>query len=428
MPRYDSLQHPFVASTAWDPGLPATTIARDVHMSRSNSNSYLVASDAGDVVVNTGTAYQGARHRERYEQLLGRPLRVAKIVLTQSHPDHVGGWAAFDEPDTETIAQRMFPEGRRDRHRLPEFLFPRTTKLMGRKIGFDDPVRRHAYRDTPEPTVTTLFDETHRFVVGDRAFVLFSSPGGETLDGVVVWLPEERIVFTGNLTGPVWGQLPNLSTIRGDRLRSARSYVRCVDHVVSLDPELLVTGHDEPIQGAGTIRRELTRLRDATQYIHDRTVEGMNAGKDLWTLMREVALPPELAVGEGRGRTRWCVRALWEEYVGWFRFESPTELYGVPARAVWPELAALAGGPDVLAARAQAHVDAGRPIEALHLIEIALAAAPDSVAARRVQLAALELLVERGKGECYDELAYLESEIADATAAVDGRSVADAMA
>ena len=43
-------------------------------MSRSNSNSYLVASGDGDLVINTGTLFQGERHRERYEKLLARPL------------------------------------------------------------------------------------------------------------------------------------------------------------------------------------------------------------------------------------------------------------------------------------------------------------------------------------------------------------------
>ena len=43
------------------------------------------------MVVNTGTAYQGGRHRERFEQALGRPLDVRAIVFTQSHQRGAGG-------------------------------------------------------------------------------------------------------------------------------------------------------------------------------------------------------------------------------------------------------------------------------------------------------------------------------------------------
>ena len=56
----------------------------------------------------------------------------------------------------------------------------------------------------------------------------------------------------------------------------------------------------------------------------------MNAGTDLWTLMGQVTLPPELDIPQGHGKVPWIVRAIWEEHVGWFRYESTTELYDVP--------------------------------------------------------------------------------------------------
>ncbi len=61
----------------------------------------------------------------------------------------------------------------------------------------------------------------------------------------------------------------------------------------------------------------------------------------------------------------WIVRAIREEHAGWFRFESTTELYIVPPLAIWPELVELAGGTAPLVQRAQAHLDAGQPLEAL---------------------------------------------------------------
>jgi alkyl sulfatase BDS1-like metallo-beta-lactamase superfamily hydrolase len=236
-------------------------------------------------------------------------------------------------------------------------------------------------------------------------------PGGETLDGLLVWLPASRTVFTGNLMGALFPQVPHLSTIRGDRLRSALEYIRCVDRVLALEPDLLITGHDRPIEGAERIQTELTRLRDGVQYVHDATVEGMNAGKDLWTLMAEIELPPELRVGPNRGPTAWNVRAVWEEYVGWFRFESTTELYPVPPHAVFSELAELAGGPEPLAARAAAHVAAGRPLEALHLTDIALAADPEHRPSLEAALRAHEVLLDRTQGWNFDEVRWLESEI-----------------
>ena len=48
----------------------------------------------------------------------------------------------------------------------------------------------------------------------------------------------------------------------------------------------------------------------------------------------------------------WCVRAVWEDYAGWARLESTTELYHVPTRSISADLVELSGGPEPLAKRA----------------------------------------------------------------------------
>jgi alkyl sulfatase BDS1-like metallo-beta-lactamase superfamily hydrolase len=139
----------------------------------------------------------------------------------------------------------------------------------------------------------------------------------------------------------------------------------------------------------------------------------------MWELMQTIQLPPELEPMPGRGPVWWYVRAIWEEHAGWFRHELTTELYQVPPTAIWPELVELAGGADALADRAAAHAAAGRPVEALHLVEIALAADSSHRATREVQRAALEQLLERTGGKTYDEIAWLEGELEHANVALE---------
>jgi len=62
----------------------------------------------------------------------------------------------------------------------------------------------------------------------------------------------------------------------------------------------------------------------------------MNAGDDLWTLMQQIRLPPHLVLPEVHGKVPWIVRAIWEEHVGWFRYESTTELYDIRLRRSGP--------------------------------------------------------------------------------------------
>ncbi len=142
-----------------------------------------------------------------------------------------------------------------------------------------------------------------------------------------------------------------------------------MERVRDLHPELLVTGHFAPVAGAERINAELTRLRNAIQYIHDQTVAGMNAGKDVRTLMREITLPAEYEVGQGYGKVAWDVRAVWENYSGWFHHESTTELYPVGFDAVAADVVELAGA-DALLDRARAHLAADRALHAIHLAQL----------------------------------------------------------
>jgi alkyl sulfatase BDS1-like metallo-beta-lactamase superfamily hydrolase len=138
----------------------------------------------------------------------------------------------------------------------------------------------------------------------------------------------------------------------------------------------------------------------------------MNAGVDLRTLMREVKPPPELTLTEEYGKVSWNVRAIWHEYTGWFDPDrGTTELYGVPPASVAPALAELAGGADRLAETARQFVTNGKPLEALHVLDIALAAAPSSELARAVKREALEVLLEQTGGKNLWERMWIASEI-----------------
>jgi glyoxylase-like metal-dependent hydrolase (beta-lactamase superfamily II) len=412
---YDTdLDHPLADVTAWLPSHPAERVSDFIWRSRGNSNAHLVASGDGDVVINAGTPYQGPRHRERFEQAVGRPLRVEKVIFTQSHPDHLGGWQAFNDAGVERIAHERVFATIEERSRVARYLSSRRTAAMFERRTLDgEPVTGAApdWRPGQLPDIHALVHDGYAFAAGGRRFEVFPAPGGETLDGLVVWLPAEKAVFTGNLTFAVPGGLPHLTTIRGDRMRSVLAFLESLERVIALAPELWCNGHGPHIAGAGAVRAALTKVRDATRYLHDETVNGMNEGKDLFTLMREIRLPADLAPAHSRGPARWCVRAIWEEYVGWFRCESVTELYGVPPKSVWRELTELAGGPGVLADRAAAHLARGEPEQALHLTDMLLSVEPGHRRGRDLEIAALEALQARSRRVDWDDARFLELEL-----------------
>jgi len=383
-----------------------------VHLSEGLSNAYLVVTREGRVVINTGMGFEAPVHRRNFDAVDRGPVRY--VLLTQGHVDHVGGVDLFVEKGTEVVAQAGNRAQQADDARIAAFRARRSAFAFAEAIARardrsrespDDPVTRQS---KPEPTIS--FDDEYAFELGDLRFELLATPGGETTDSMVVWLPQHGICFAGNLFSALFGHFPNLVTVRGDRYREALDFVESLDRVADLEPELLLVGHHGPVEGRERIRSELARLRGAVEYVHDETVRGMNAGADVYTLMREIRLPPELEVGEGYGKVSWSLRAIWETYAGWFHHRSTTELYPIPAASVYPDLAELAGGADAVAERSRRKIEAGAPVEAIHLAEVALAAEPDHPGALAASLAAHErLAAESGN---FWETSWLRSQIA----------------
>lgn len=386
----------------------AVDVGDGIFMSRNIANSYLVTTPDGDVLINTGTDFEATRIKARFDRVSSSPLRV--ITFTQGHPDHVGGWSHFHRPGVETIAQANHADVREYWRNLHPFYARRIMRLWGAFVGVD----ATSMTLPPEPVLTSTFIDSHAFELGGREFELYSTPGGESTDALVVWLPQHRTAIIGNLAGPFFGHVPNLYTLRGDKIRSAMAFIHSVDRVIALGPETLINGHDV-FRGADEIRHTMITVRDATAYLRDRTIEGMNAGTDLWTLMREITLPTNLALPQVHGKVPWIVRAIWEEHAGWFRYESTTELYDVPPSAVWPDIVDLAGGSVALTERARTHAEQGRALHALHLTDIVLAHEPGDPAASRVKQAALEQLVTASGWENFSETQWLEQELHSVT-------------
>ena len=235
-------------------------------------------------------------------------------------------------------------------------------------------------------------------------FEVLPTPGAEGADNLCLWLPDQKILFSGDFFGPIFPQFPNVFTMRGEKIRKPVEYIRSLEQIIALEPEVVVPSHKDPVRGREAILSDLRRMRDAVRHVHDSVVAGMNAGKTVYELMDEIELPPHLELSQAHGRVSWAVKSIWEYYATWFHFDSTTELYPVPDRALYPEIAEIAG-KEPLVARARAHLEADRPVHALHLLKIVVEADPSHRGAQQARQEALQVLHDRaeaGLGNSYE--------------------------
>jgi len=360
------------------------------------SNTFLVTTSAGNVVIDTSVAAAAPAHKRALSAKSTAPVKA--IVLTHAHGDHTGGVRIWREAGTEIIAQREHAAFARYQRTLAGFFGRRNAA----QFGFEATPAAAAAAVAFDPTRT--FDERDTFTVGDVQFDLIHTPG-ETPDHLTVWIPQFRIAFIGD---NYYQSFPNLYTLRGTMPRWALDYVASLDAVLALEPELVLPSHGQPIRGKDEVKRRLTQYRDAIQFVHDATVKGMNEGKDVYTLMREIALPAALDVGESYGKLTWSIRGIYDGYAGWFD-GNPSTMFGDRARA-YGEMVSLAGGAPAVAARARSLV-AEDPVRALQLTDIALAAEPANRSALEVRLAALQALDRASNNS--NERGWLQAGIRD---------------
>ncbi|MFP6654525.1 MAG: MBL fold metallo-hydrolase, partial [Myxococcota bacterium] len=362
-----------------------------IFQARGVANTHVITTSEGHVVFDTGLIMQAAKQR----RLLGEALPpgpITHVILSHSHQDHVGGTKFWVEPETQIVTHRAFEEEQRYLVDLQDYFWSRNRMLF--PFMPESPPRRgpFAYKAI-EPTRLVDEEAPLHFEQGGIRFEVLSTPGAEGLDNLCLWLPDQKILFSGDTFGPNFPQFPNVFTMRGEKMRKPIEYIATLEKLIALEPEMIVPSHQDPIIGRDRIRADLIKMRDAVRYVHDATIAGMNAGISVEDLMTSIRLPEELALSQLHGRVSWAVKSIWEYYATWFHFNSTTELYAVPLSSIQPELAELAG-VEAIIQRAAERLELGENLEALHLLEVALAGDPDHRGALETRIMALENLLE----------------------------------
>ncbi|BCY09668.1 alkyl sulfatase dimerization domain-containing protein [Actinoplanes sp. L3-i22] len=409
------------------PPAPARTPARlirvndRVHSAVGYAISNVLYVDTGESVVVIDTTESMASAAASYQEF-GKvcALPVRHIVYTHFHGDHTRGAKVFHTPQTQVIAHRRMPEQRAAVQRINGHRRRVTRSQFGLALAPEQRgVTLAEERASGYVPPDVLVDDELIITAGDLTFELRHTEG-ETVDHLMIWVPELATLFPGDL---FYGSFPMLSNpLKPDR--PILAWARSLDRMRELRPEHLVPSHGAPITGAEQIDTVLGNYARAIRHVHDRTVELLDRGLPLEEIRERVTLPADLAelpyLRQRYGTVPWSVTGVFRQYTGWCHFD-PAELYPGPRAERCRALVEVAGGPGPLLERAARALDEQRDQLALELLDVVLAARPGHRRGLALRVAALRRLAEAAENGVARNIYATAAQAAATRLAADGR-------
>lgn len=327
------------------------------------SPSSMIVGNDGVIIVDTMIdTDSAARALAEFRKITDKPVKG--IIFTHGHGDHISGARTFigDKPPEVWARDSFGAETRVFSGALLTIQNVRGVRQGGFKLPPEQRINNgvaKAYypkragevfsaggNDQVKPTHT--FSEPRKQIEIAGVKIDLVAVDGETSDALYVWLPEQKVLFSGDNFYKSW---PNAYAIRGTPYRDIRSWARANDIMSKEGAKVLVPGHTRPIVGKDEVHQALTDYRDAIRFVFDKTIEGINKGMTPDMLVGYVKLPAELAakdyLREYYGNVEWAVRAIFDGYLGWFD-GNPSNLFPLPPEEEAQRMAKLAGGEAAL--------------------------------------------------------------------------------
>jgi len=411
--------HPKLLATNdyWSP--PAVHKVTDgvyVAVGFDGANSIMIEGDDGIIIVDTLSTYEAAKQViTEFRKITDKPVKA--IIYTHGHLDHVHGTGAFLEEgeDIEIYAHDSHLDFYINENSvLGPIASMRSAYAAGAFLPNDGPDVRNmglfplmlpgtiAY----VPPTQTFSDELEVEISGIKMKMVFVA--GESSDQIYVWLPEKEVLLIGD---NIYAIIPNIYTLRGAVYRDPMNYVNALDKVILLDAEYLVPSHVKPATGKENIKDILVSTRDATQYLYDQTIRGMNQGYTADELSRMIQLPEHLDnhpwLTKARNDVSAHVKQIYYGNLGWFE-GNPALLNSISSDERSHKIVEGFGGISNTISLTRDAIDNGEYEWAAELGSFVLAVEPDNEKAKLQQAYVLRVLSQRSEGQ--DERHWLLTE------------------
>ena len=373
------------------------------------ANMTLIQGKTGWIVVDALTAQETSAAALAFARQHLGPQKVSGLIFTHSHADHFGG--ALGVVSAEEAKARKLPivapsgfmeeatsenilmgpaMGRRAMYMYGSNLPKSPTGLVDNGLG-----KAVAFGKLGilQPNITVESEEKHLLIDGVR-FVFHNVPGSEAPSEFVFYLPDFKAFCGAEIMGHT---LHNLYTLRGAKVRDATKWASYLNdslrHVQN--SEVVFNQHHWPVWGTANIQDFIVKQRDTYQFIHDQTVRQMNAGLNAAEIAENLRLPPSLdehlSVRGYYGTVRHNVKAVYQNYMGWFDAH-PSNLDPLPALQASEKYVQLLGGVDKVVAAAQEAMANPDSRWAAELLKHAVYVAPKHAQAKEMLAQSFEKL------------------------------------
>jgi glyoxylase-like metal-dependent hydrolase (beta-lactamase superfamily II) len=239
---------------------------------------FVVSADRRELIaIDAGTRADTAR--AAHEALRARvpslpPLTT--VLVTHAHWDHVGGQRYFRSlnPSPRFIGNSNYKdELAHDAMANPAIL----QRFFGKEFQLPDVLN---YR--PDVAI----DRPTELIVGGTRFELLPTRGGETDDALLIHMPEQGVLFVGDILMPYLGA-PFVEEGSVDGLLAA------IDQVHALKPRHLLHGH-EPLTRIFMSTAMLDDLRVQLVWLRDEVLRALQDGTDRGDIHTANLMPPTL--------------------------------------------------------------------------------------------------------------------------------------
>jgi alkyl sulfatase BDS1-like metallo-beta-lactamase superfamily hydrolase len=362
------------------------------------ANSIMIEGDKGIIIVDTLSTYEKAKEvMQEFRKITDKPVKA--IIYTHGHLDHVQGTKAFLEEgdgDVEIIAHESLLDFYINENSvLGPIASVRTVYATGVMLPEED--RNMGLFPNPEPGTIAFVAPTHTFsseflldISGVKMNLVYVA--GESSDQLYVWLPDDDTLLIGD---NIYSIFPNIYTLRGAVYRDPMNYVNALDQMIPLEPKYMVPSHVKPVSGKDKVMDILISTRDATQYVYDQTIRGMNNGYTADELSHMIELPSWFEdnpwLTESRGQIPWHVKQIYYGNLGWYQGD-PTFLLPISEEQRAHKFVEGFGGVDIVIQQVRQAIDDTEYSWAAELATYVIVVDPNNDEAKLLKAHALRVI------------------------------------